>query len=72
MSKNKVKSVSIISGTGVNTYEVGRDGVTRIDNNSEEYPDHSEVMLSVWVDDKLKAEVLNCPVDIVYGIEGVD
>ena len=63
-----IKSINIVNGTGVATYEVGKDGVDDILDNRREYPDHTEFIF--YIIDKngnTLNEIINCPVDVKYG-----
>ena len=63
----KIKQITIITQPGVAIYEIGTDGIEKIEDHSSEFED--SVFSSYWGLDK-EGKVLkvieNCPVDITY------
>lgn len=63
---NKIKKITIVSGAGVRSHEVGSEGVTEIKDNRKEYENHTDFIYNVMIGDILKCEIINCPVDVDY------
>ena len=62
-----IKQITIIRGSGVKQYQVGCDGVERIEDNSMQWENSIDFIFKVYGrENKLIAEIINCPVDIKY------
>ena len=58
------KSVSIIGGM---SYFIESKNIGRIEDTSQEFPDHTEACIDVYdTNNKLIHRIWNCPVDIEY------
>lgn len=66
MEKRLIKTLTITTQQGVSYIEVGLDGITKIVENSLEYPDHVFTQYDAYSGDKLVRTVQNCPVVITW------
>lgn len=63
--KEEIKKLTVISGSGVRTFEVGVDGVEKIIDRGAELENGMYLLYLVYGDnDKVISKVENCPVVI--------
>ena len=67
MEKKEIRKLTIVSGEGVRTFEVGVNNVFLIKDSSLEYDSSTEFLYSIEdKEGKLISSVENCPVVIDY------
>ena len=66
--KKIIEKITIISGTGTRSYKVGEDGVTSITDKGIEFESSIYFIYHVMCGENIKAEIINCPVEIEFKI----
>jgi hypothetical protein len=67
----EIKRLLVLNGNGqLGDYWLGevKEGklITKIEDISDCYPDHTDFIYDVWSNDHLVAQVINCPVTIEF------
>ena len=65
----KINSITIINGEGTIGYFVGDNGITAIENSSDEYEDHTDFIYIIKKGKAAYKKIINCPVEIEYFAE---
>lgn len=63
----EIKKITIVSGQGIKSHEVGVDGVIRIEDRSAEFEHEMFISFLVYGKKREKLfEIINCPVEVSY------
>jgi hypothetical protein len=60
----KIKSIQV--GIGGSYFEVGKSGITAIEDNGAEYEDNVFVQYDIYKNEKRHATLVNLPVEVFY------
>lgn len=69
MSRQKIKTLTVLQGFDTQDYEVGKDGIDHISNDSQEYKNSFTPFFNIYRDFKnhdLMYQIINCPVIVEY------
>ena len=65
----QIRKITIISQHNDNVFEVGKNGVASIIDNTVEFENDLKFVYDVYgMDNKLLTELINCPVQVDYNV----